>query len=219
MEEEHPPSQTYTPITPPEEESPTETEPLEQSENSNTSRRPPALLLIGFLLVIGLIIVGLFLPPISLGERLGFGGDSDEATAVAGDPSDESESVLSSTDEPRTDGALSPLSLAEFTSSEAWAAAAAAIPEHLTPVGTVYLVPDDSEQSILEIPAEAGNQDLIDLFGWDGERWVFVPSTVDASAQQISTVTDQTPQALIITKSAAPRNPVIGAYLRHADVD
>jgi hypothetical protein len=40
-----------------------------------TPKRSTGLIIGGFVLVLILIIAGLFLPPISLGERLGFGDE------------------------------------------------------------------------------------------------------------------------------------------------
>lgn len=65
--------------------------PQEQEENTTPEsgkKRPTAVLVIGALIFLGLVIAGLFLPPISLGERLGLGGEDtpaegDTTTAVA----------------------------------------------------------------------------------------------------------------------------------------
>ena len=47
--------------------------------NPNNTNRPAPWLVLGFIAVAVLIIAGLFLPPISLGERLGLGGGGDTA--------------------------------------------------------------------------------------------------------------------------------------------
>ena len=47
------------------------------------NKRPTGLIIIGFLVVLALIIAGLFLPPISLGERLGLTGGDEPASETA----------------------------------------------------------------------------------------------------------------------------------------
>jgi hypothetical protein len=64
-----------------------------ENNETNPSKRLSWPMIIGFLVVIALILVGLFLPPISLGTRLGLGG-REATTADATAPAQEAASGL-----------------------------------------------------------------------------------------------------------------------------
>ena len=74
MDEERPEHKKYTMITPPSAEgkglSPTEKS-MNENEEITTAKKSSAPIVVGALLVVVLIVAGLFLPPISLGQRLG----------------------------------------------------------------------------------------------------------------------------------------------------
>ena len=55
---------------------------MEENE-TKTGRRLSWPIVGGLVVVVALILLGLFLPPISLGTRLGLGGGAAEATPVA----------------------------------------------------------------------------------------------------------------------------------------
>ena len=116
------------------------------------------LIVAGIGLVVILIIVGLFLPPISLGERLGL--TEEEADLVTGDPvpeenetsiSEGSITVSSRDEEIKVDQ----ISSDEFLAGEAgkkWEAALAALPnDHLVASDFFELEYDDSPVGIAQI--------------------------------------------------------------------
>ncbi len=195
------------------------------SEDTNSSKKPSPLLWVGFLVVLALIVAGLFLPPISLGQRLGLTG-SDAA---------ETEAVITPDETPVETAVLPPgvalsladgaanvnitkLAQADFINGDAgdqWTAAAAAVPESLTLSGDVYAV--DKAGTVgkiaLDIPAAAGSGKTLDLYGWNGSEWVFLPSEVDSAVGQIVSAEDALPQAVAMMQVAAPAAPVVGAEI------
>ncbi|MFQ5435436.1 MAG: SH3 domain-containing protein, partial [Anaerolineae bacterium] len=65
----------------------------------------------------------------------------------------------------------------------------------------------------LDIPAAAGSAKTLDLYGWDGANWSFVPSEIDSAANQIVSLEGALPQAVAMMQAAAPESPVVGAEL------
>lgn len=181
----------------PENEEPTLNE-IQRNDNGG-SKRPSGLIIGGIVVVAILIIIGLFLPPISLGERLGFGGgdeetmtetttDGEEATASEADAGEGSLSVPGEITLNVSNGAgnvsLGATSIEEFIQANA----NAAMPEGTAVQGNVYTVSYEgsapSGQAEVNIPAGAAPETL-DLYGWNGESWEFIPSQVDMAEQQI----------------------------------
>lgn len=194
-----------------------------QRDDNGGSKRPSGLIIGGIVVVAILIIIGLFLPPISLGDRLGFGGSDEEAnteTAAAGEDAVMADSSEGTTSVPGeitltvADGAgavtVSATSLDEFIQANA----NATMPEGTAVQGNVYTVSYEGEapvgQAELTIP-EATSPETIDLVGWDGAAWNFIPSQVDTAGQQIESVEGEAlPQAYAMVVLGEFEYPEIG---------
>ncbi len=211
MDEERPAYKKYTMITPPEKGKgpfPTEIK-MEENEEITTGKKPSAFIVVGALLVVVLIIAGLFLPPISLGQRLGFGGNSGEEmaaeTAVSEQPAIAGEAALT------VDSGNAGISVA------ADSAAASAIPANNTLKGSIYAINYEGDAPsgsvALTIPADAGPIQTLDLYGWDGSAWRFMPSQIDAASQQIVSNKGPLPQAVAMMQAGTVDTPAIGAEL------
>lgn len=215
MDEKHPNYKAYEMITPLPAESeeppqfPKMEKNMEENEAQATNKNFSPLLIVGAVLVVGLIITGLFLPPISLGQRLGIGGNGEQAeteTAVT-NPNTIPGSITVSAENVS-------VSLLDETSG---AAALAAIPANGTRQGDVYAIayegsaPDGNVT--LTIPADAGSLKTLDLYGWDGSTWQFIPSQIDSSTQQLISSNSPLPQAVTLLQMAAVDAPAVGAEL------
>ena len=192
-----------------------------QREDSGGSKRPTGLIIGGIVVVAILIIVGLFLPPISLGSRLGIGGsDASTSAEVAseGGSIEAGEGSLSVPGEITltvADGAgtvtVNATSLEEFIQAHA----NATMPTGTAVQGNVYTVSYEEgttpmAQAELTIP-EATSPNTLDLYGWNGEAWDFIPSQVDTATQQIKTTAETAvPQAYALVTLAALQNLDIG---------
>jgi hypothetical protein len=175
----------------------------------------------GMVLIVLLIIAGLFLPPISLGQRLGLGGDRTEAVAeqAAGETAG-GDRFLIMAGGPVEDLVTTIVARSAFLADEAgeeWVAAAGAIPDNLTLVSDLYAISYEGEPvpgfADIQIPAEAQPYQTMDLYAWDGNRWSFVPVQVQAGADQITTAERDLPRAFAFMQTAAPADPVIAAHL------
>ncbi len=149
--------------------------------------RPSGLLIGGFFLVVALIIAGLFLPPISLGKRLGFGGEDEVETAVSTPTESPAEAqtdipgefALSTTDQNA--------SVERIAAADLAAAGIDPLPGTSALQGNVYTIAADSTlngQVAVNVPTGT-DANMLDLYGWDGSQWQFVASHIDTASQQI----------------------------------
>ena len=210
MDDNRPDYKTYTAITPPlaESEEPTSMEtPMEENEVMDTSKKSSALIIIGALIVLGLIIAGLFLPPISLGQRLSGGSGEVEVTSPA----------TAVTEQSTIPGAINLSVQNARVSKLADEAASAALPALGVPQGDPYQIDYEGDVPVgsaaLAIPADAGSLKTLDLYGWDGAAWRFIPSQIDANNQQIVSDEGPLPRALALLQTAVVDNPTISAEL------
>ena len=188
--------------------------------DTNAPKRATVLIIVGFIVVGALILAGLFLPPISLGQRLGFGGSESSETDV------ERTTTLDSSIDPADDvtlpdnvglsmregnAVISVVPQSEFLAEQT----AAAAPDQVTLVSDVFTVAYEgavpSGQVALPIPSGAGSYETLDLYGWDGSNWFFISSQIDPNSQQIVSAEGELPQALAMAQVAAPAAVSVGA--------
>lgn len=188
-----------------------------QREEGSTPQKSSGLLIAGGVLFVVLIVIGLFLPPISLGQRLGLGGGNAAETAVVPAQTDETAAVpgnnlaipgeitLVLSQDIANNVNVSGMSLADFLQAQA----DAAMPDYAAVQGNIYTVSYEGEtpegQVILEIPAGAPSTESVDLYGWDGSQWRFIPSQVD-SGQLVSSA-GKLPQAYALVVFTAMPSP------------
>jgi hypothetical protein len=203
---------------------------MDENETSQ-SKRPPWLIAAGFGVVILLILAGLFLPPISLGERLGLGGGDDTATVETAPITEDAaplptEEVVAAIPEgvalsvPGGEAVtVERLTVADLAaSSDSAIASAVALPVGTALVGDVYLLRHDGAQApsgqiAVPLPADAGPAETLDLFAWDGTEWAHAAGQIDATAQKAVLNEGPLPMALIVGQTAAPDAPTIGLAL------
>lgn len=191
------------------------------------SKRPTGLIVIGFLVVLALIVAGLFLPPISLGERLGLTGGGEEApteTAVTEETtsSEGAETTSEESGETAVPEAVTSLpgeidlALSSGSASVSQGGEAGATPAHLTVKSPVYAIAYEGTaptgQVALNVPA--GNDGrLLDMYSWDGAQWVFMPSQYDAASQQVVSTASSLPHSVALLEAAKPATPAIAVEL------
>jgi hypothetical protein len=209
VNDDHPNFKKYTMITsPPEGNEPASMEKnMEENEETNAGQKFSPIIIVGGLLVVVLIIVGLFLPPISLGQRLGLGGnDGDAVTETAVEQAPVSGINITA--------ANASVSLLDDTES---AAAIAAVPSSGTRSGDLFAINYEGAAPTgsvaLTIPADAGTLKTLDLYGWDGSVWRFMPSQIDSTTQQIVSTEGPLPQAVTMMQMGAVDAPSVGAEL------
>lgn len=160
----------------------------------NSGSRPAPWMIIGFIAVVGLVIAAAFLPPFSLGERLGLGGgDAAEETAVttpATNDADGGEEMAVTGDD------------------------VDALPAAVSGVGEAMAIDADSVGTVesMSISYPAGTDgNMVDMYGWNGSDWVFVPSTLDEAGQQIVSVEQPLYAAYALGQPAPSASPIVGA--------
>lgn len=192
------------------------------SDDSDSPRRSPGLIIAGAIVVVALIITGLLLPPISLGQRLGFGGNETAEEATTADTAPLATSVAPSAAPAIPDGitlstadttavTVAQVTPADFLSSRP----DAAMPDNLAIQGDVYTLDYEGAaptgQIALDLPAGVGDGKTLDLYGWDGSLWHFIPSQIDATGRQVVAYEGTLPQAVTLVQTSAPPTIAVGA--------
>lgn len=168
----------------------------------------------------GLVTVGLFLPPVSLGDRL-FGEQytmlSSESNAVA---SDGLTLIVDPADPGQDFGVtLGSVSASDFTARSSTAGewvprASAALMPYLSLQSPVYEVrttgsaPGTATLTV-ELGPDAPNRDILDLYAWDDAsgEWRFVPSQVSSDGHLRARVSQMPGQLAVF--QASPLDPVV----------
>ncbi|MCA9898785.1 MAG: SH3 domain-containing protein [Ardenticatenaceae bacterium] len=201
-----------------EEERPSEDSTSETEQQSSRQ----GLLVGGVLLVVLLVIAAMFLPPFSLGERLGLGGGDETATqesptaapteaetAVASNPS-----ILGEVDVIVSDTSAV-VNVSSLNESEA-AAAFGTFPANSTVRGNVYKVEHNattlSGKVAINVPAGTAVE-MVDLYGWNGGSWAFIPSQIDVETRQIVSPEHNLYQAFALIEPGEPETVAVGAEL------
>ena len=201
---------------------------MEQND-TNSESRTRAIIIGGFAIVAVLILIGLFLPPISLGDRLGFGAG--ETAETGSEPAAESETaettefVAGSAAVPEgvalalSDGSAK---IAVVNQSEFLAENDADVPEESLEVSSdVYTVSTTDEsaegQVALPVPTDTTDPNSLDLYGWDGSSWYFLPSQVDAQSRQIVSADQELPQAFALMQAKAPDELLFTGYVNSGE--
>ncbi len=190
-------------------EAPAVTELKRESETGG--KRPFGLMIVGVLLVIGLIITGLFLPPISLGQRLGLTGNTD-TPAENGEPAPQATAASSNLSLPGeidlvVSNGVTGVNVAAQPATDFVA------PANQTIVGNVYNIVHDGTatgNASVVIPAGAAPETL-DLYGWNGNNWTFMPSVIDTTLGQIVSAEGTLPQAVALMSASAATAPSVAA--------
>jgi hypothetical protein len=190
-------------------------EPTPNVDNNSGKSSKLIFAVIGIIAII-LVVVGLFLPPISLADRLGWGGEAAEATAVA------DEATTTPTEEPVANNPAIPGEfevMAEGTAVNVTAVSPAAmaganigaLPASVMALGNLYSVsaPERAFGEVaVTLPAGAVAR-TADLYGWDGTAWHFVASEVHTN--QIASQPGNLFAAYALVQPGTPADYVLSA--------
>jgi hypothetical protein len=199
----------------------------EQAINDRSVPRsgmPPFVMIGGIIVVVGLFIAALFLPPFSIGERFsnrsGAPAEVEQVAEIAPAGNVLGAGAASLALSRPADGVrLSGLAPAHFAADPDWAAAAAALPSHLVPQGDVYTISysDEPPQGSVSLSLETGLGEnelaTLDLYGWFGSRWLFMPSRADGQNSELFSVEGTMPHAFALMQTTYLSEPAIGAEL------
>jgi hypothetical protein len=182
-----------------------------ESNDTNAGKRLSWPIIAGFIVVIVLILIGLFLPPISLGSRLSRGGQ--EVAGVTPEPTADVEVSLPDGSKSLPERRSHVVSVVNVPASEL-ASAAAALPVSVFPVGSAYVLSYEGDappgQIAIPLPADAAPLQTLDIYGWDGLTWDHVPGQFDDTGGQAVLAEGPLPRAVILARTAAPEQPAIG---------
>ena len=170
---------------------------------------------LGALLVALLIIAFLFLPPVSLGTRLLGAGHyttldaqtprithPDGLAVIVGEQEGEKLRVkLGSV--PRAD-----FEEAGETLPDEAKAAQQALPDNLVPKSPFFTIDVRGKSLgpatlVLTIPNEAEPWETLDVYGWDGTKWSWLPGTLDRETETLVVAVEQLPKAVMVMQTKA----------------
>lgn len=206
-----------------EEERQSEDTTSEIEEQTPTSSGPSGMLIGGIVVVVLLIIAGLFLPPISLGERLGLGGSNEDTTTESSPTASPTETETAVASNPSIPGEVDVIvsdtsAVVNVTSLSAADAASSigAFPATATVRGNVFKVEHNasalSGKVAINVPAGTAVE-MADLYGWDGSSWRFIPSQIDVETRQIVSPEHNLYQAFALIEPGAADTMAVGAEL------
>ena len=187
--------------------------------------RRSAVATLSLVLIPGLLIVALLLPPISLVERIQFlsysavdnsGGtlmDSD-MTSIIFPPENVIESFRASLE------SIPRIEFENGAAGENWIVARDALTPGLLPKSPIYEVDVQGgsvNHSILQIPIPNDSQpyETLELYSWDGDSWEFVPSSVSGDLIEARVDGMPLPNFVVMQTSAPP--PRVGTNIGLGD--
>lgn len=197
-------------------------------EKSSQSKRVSSVAsIVLWAMVAVLAVVGLLLPPVSLGKRLvtrkgllELSVDSSRVShpdglALAVDPA-----LLVEPVRVRLDSVARLEFLGQAVPDE-WQTAAAALPSFLTLKSPVYGISFADENDLpvhleIAIPNDAQPYRLLDLYSWDGAAWQWMPSRLDVAADVIAADLERAPQAVAVVQAGA-QELLVGMSVGHGD--
>ncbi len=189
-------------------------------------KRSPLASLLLWGMVAVLVILGLLLPPVSLGQRL---FRSDFTRLDAGNPQASHPDGLELVVDPtQLDGsvrvkldALPRDHVLGGQVPDSWQAAVRALPDYLKLLSPLYGIEFDQDASPavtlkVVIPNDAEPYRLLDLYSWDGTQWAFLAHTRDLATDRMVSGPGAPPKA-VAAFQAGPLTPVVAMSADQAD--
>ena len=180
--------------------------------------------LINLILIPALVVAALLLPPISLAERIagiGFTTIGGEVWSVK-DPDGTQLTIVENSPAESFKLKLSSVPRAEFlvgSAGKRLIPAAEALPANLVIKSPLYRVQTREEVAAdatfhIPIPNDAEPYETLDLYAWNGQSWVWLPSQVMASEEMIVSQMNFLPENLYVAvmQTGAPV-PLVAAEL------
>jgi hypothetical protein len=183
--------------------------------NGGTKNSRKRLIGVGVVLIVSLLIAGLFLPPISLGERL-FGDDGEQELEAEAPEATTAEGITLLVPGGEAVNAVA-VSLDVAAADERAAEMASAVPAGTTLVSDIYLLEPAAGDLVegavtVSVPDSAGGVQALDLLGWEGSAWRFLPAAT-SNGSTLTSAPRPLPEAVALARVAPPEEPVIGAEL------
>lgn len=201
-----------------EEERPSEEANSEIEEQSSTGNRPSGLLIAGIVVVALLIIAGL----VMLGQQLGLGSGNETVAdnTPTSAPAETETAVVSSPSIPGevdviVNDANAVISVISLSEADA-ASDIGEFPASATVRGNVFKVDKNNAdlQGKVAVNVPSGTAvEMVDLYGWDGSRWQFIPSQIDVETRQIVSSEHNLYDAFALIEPGEPEAMAVAAEL------
>lgn len=179
----------------------------------SSRRRSSTPTIVLFVMVGVLVIVGLFLPPVSLGKRL-FKSDYVRMNADTTQISHPDGLVLIADAGSLEDSVsikLDTVPRADFIPDkvpDGWRDAVAGLPSYLSIKSPFYIIESKGEVSIpvrleIDIPNDSEPYNLLDIYAWEGGAWVWLSSSIDTATHKITAKFPILPDGVAVFQAGA----------------
>jgi len=171
-------------------------------------------------IVLALLLISLFLPPISLAQRLSMGGGYemlDEERPFV-EHSDGLKITVDTAEVSKLRVKLSTIPRAEFTADalpKDMLSAFQALPAHLTPKSPYYMVAVRGKERgpatlDIVIPNESEPWETLDLYAWDSEEeiWRWVPARLDRDGERLYAEVSTLPSSIMVMQSSMTQQKI-----------
>ncbi len=181
----------------------------------------PGNIIVKFLLIPAIILAALFLPPISLNDRLlTIGYQPIDAAGASVQTSDGALATFFCTCTGERAWvkveAVNPTTLTNETVSNLLQVATEDLPDGLALAGSLYYIQSRGQGPVgpvkfaVPIPDTAEPTHKLDLYAWNGQSWSWLPSELKVADTVIEAELDTVPEAVAVMESNSPR-PVVSA--------
>ncbi len=161
-------------------------------------------------IVVVLLLIFLFLPPISLGERLPLGNNF--ATLTPNAPTTSHEDGIWVHALPPVQNLrvrLSTVPMAEFVAGNVQddlKPALSALPAHLDPRSPYYIIEMRGRETgpaamEITIPNEAEPWETLDLYTWNGDAWQWIPTRLDRDELKLHSEVAALPKSVMVMRT------------------
>ncbi len=183
--------------------------------NGGTQRSRRRLAIVGTIIVASLLVAGLLLPPISLLERLR--GSGEPEVEVAEVPEATTATGLALNVSGGAPVNVEAVPGGDFATDARTATMASALPAGAALASDLYLLDADADAPVegsvlIDVPADAGDAQTLDVYGWDGAGWRFMPVDAVTSAS-LRTAPAALPEAVGLVRLAPAETAILGAEL------
>ncbi len=168
--------------------------------------------------ILAVLVVGfLFLPPVSLAERISSGGGYETLNSDTPSLERDGMTLRINGEAKKLRMRVDTIPLADFTAEtlpKELQPALESLPQHLTPKSPYYQIEVRGKESgpadlVIDIPNAAEPWETLDLYTWNGEAWLWHPCELDRDAMVLTTHVAELPPSVMVMQSGRVQQRIV----------